>query len=43
MVIVESQDVGGVQVKFNVGVGVWLSEVGEELEGFYWLLMKIKD
>ena len=42
MVIIEWQDVGGVQVKFGVGVGVWLIEVGEELGGLYWLWMKIK-
>ena len=42
MVIIEWQAVGGVQVKFVVGVGVWLIEVGEELEGLYWLWMKIK-
>ena len=41
MVIIEWQDVGGVQVKFGVGVGVWLSEVGEELGvciGYGWRL-----
>ena len=43
MVIAEWQDVGGVQVKFGVGVEVWLSEVGEDFGGLYWLWMKIKD
>ena len=36
MVIAGWQDLGGVQVKFGVRVGVGLSEVGEELGELGW-------